>query len=162
MTIQDAIYLKQNSREKSSKLIFPLTNKFTENKVLSELMCNVFTIHILKVFLNVPPPTNFVLSVYANDIKMDSIAINQQDNINIIGQEYEKILLNPLAKVSELSFMLTDMDDLENTVNLGNGNISIIIRNYEPQAEFNNNYNELNPNYNPNIFIEDSSSLEED
>ena len=192
MSIQDLKYLKQNSRENSVKLHFPFNylktkdikdtktienvylNIFSDNVSLNTLskriedknnfiLNNVFTIHILDVYLSSSPTINYILSVYANDNLMDSIAINQQSNCNIIGKEYEKIMVNPLAKVTELTFKLTennnDSSPLEANIQ---GNVSIIIRNYEPQTEFNDKYNELNPQYNPHITLDYTSSDEED
>jgi len=154
MTIQDIKYLKQNSIESSIKMFFELNNLSTQKKNIN-LITNIFTIHILYMFNN-PPSTNFILSVYANDNKMDSVAINQQQNYNIIGREYEKKIINPLAKVSELIFKLTDCYDNVIDTDIGIGNVCILIRNYEPQTEFNDNYNELNPQYSPQIELEDS------
>ena len=161
MSIQDLKYLKQNSRENSTKIFFTLKNLFTGKQLLNDLISNVFTIHILDVFVDISQSTNYVLSVYANDNKMDSIAINQQSNCNITGKEYEKTILNPLAKVTELKFTLTDFEN--NEINdIGTGNVCILVRNYEPQTEFNDNYNELNPQYNPHITLDYTSSDEED
>ena len=164
MSIQDLKYLKQNSRENSTKLFFSLNNLFTEKQLLNDIINNVFTIHILDVFLNISATSNYVLSVYANDHKMDSIAINQQRNLNITGREYEKTMLNPLAKVAELTFKLTDFQNKEitETTQYEDGNICILIRNYEPQTEFNDNYNELNPQYDPHVTLDYTSSDEED
>lgn len=160
MSIQDRKYLKENSIEKLSKLYFKLDNIFTEKQFLPDLVTNVFTIHILDVFLNTTITDNYIMRVYANDIEMDSIAINQQRNLNIIGKEYEKKIINPLAKVSELVFELKDFNNNIIT-DVGNGNACILIRNYELQTEFNDNYNELNPEYNPHITFDSSSSDEE-
>ena len=161
MSIQDRKYLKHNSRENSLKVYFSLDNLFNVKKKLNDLINNVFTIHILDVYLNESPSTNFLLSIYANDNKMDSIALNQQRNYNVTGREYEHIILNPLAKVTEITFKLTDFSNVERTY-VVKGNVCILIRNYEPQTEFNDNYNELNPQYNPHITIEDSDEEESD
>ena len=185
MSIQDNKYLKQNSRENSVKLHFPFNyskinsennlvnfNIFSGNVSLNTfskriedkndfVLNNVFTIHILDVFLNEPISSNYIISVYANDNKMDSMAINNQSNLNITGREYEKTMINPLAKVTELKFKLCDFDNNEIT-DIGTGNISIVVRNYEPQTEFNDNYNELNPQYNPHVTLDYTSSDEED
>ena len=164
MSIQDRKYLKQNSRENSIKMFFSLKNLFSQKKMLHDLVNNVFTIHILDVFIKNTVNVNCILSVYANDNIMDTIAINQEQNLNITGREYEKIMINPLAKVTELTFKLHDFDNNEiiNTTEYDNGNICILIRNYEPQTEFNDNYNELNPQYNPHVTLEYTSSDEED
>ena len=206
MSIQDLKYLKQNSRENSVKLHFPFNylktienkNKTIENVYLNIfsgnvslntlskriedkndfILNNVFTIHILDVYLSSSPTINYILSVYANGNLMDSIAINQQSNSNITGREYEKIMVNPLAKVTELTFKLTENNNIINDSSPSDpdpeaepepepeaniqGNISILIRNYEPQTEFNDNYNELNPKYNPHITLDYTSSDEED
>ena len=207
MSIQDLKYLKQNSRENSVKLHFPFNylktienkeNKTIENVYLNIfsgnvslntlskriedkndfILNNVFTIHILDVYFSSSPTINYILSVYANDNLMDSITINQQSNCNITGREYEKIMVNPLAKVTELTFKLTENNNIINDSSPSDpdpeaepepepeaniqGNISILIRNYEPQTEFNDNYNELNPQYNPHITLDYTSSDEED
>ena len=168
MSIQDRKYLKQNSRENSLKVYFSLDNLFNKKKKLNDLISNVFTIHILDVFLNESPSTNFKLSIYANDNLMDSIALNQNRNCNVTGREYEHIMLNPLAKLTEITFKLTNFDNVDvlyqKKLDISIGNICILIRNYEPQTEFNDNYNELNPQYNPHFTIEDSDedSDEED
>ena len=163
MSIQDLKYLKQNSRENSLKVYFSLDNLFNKKKKLKDLISNVFTIHILDVYLDISPSTKYILSIYANDNKMDSIALNQQINLNVTGREYEHIMINPLAKVSELTFKLTDFDNtiIENS-NIEDSNVCILIRNYEPKTEFNDNYNELNPQYNPHITIEDSDEEDYD
>ena len=95
--------------------------------------------------------------------------MNQENNINITGREYEKNVINPLAKVSELVFTLLDFTNPTNKITQEilstiTGSITLIIRNYEPETEFNNVYNELNPEYNPNTFLNEfsSSSDEED
>jgi len=146
------------------KMFFSLNNLFSQKKILNDLVNNVFTIHILDVFIKNTVNVNCILSVYANDNKMDSIAINQEINSNITGREYEKIMINPLAKVTELTFKLHDFDNNEiiDTTEYDNGNICILIRNYEPQTEFNDNYNELNPEYNPHVTFDYTSSDEED
>ena len=162
MSIQDNKYLKQNSRENSVKMFFPLHSLFAEKKKLSYLINNVYTIHILDVFLNDNPTSTCIMSVYANDTKMDSVVLNQQRNLNMNGKEYEKVILNPLAKVIDLTFKLTDFENNSINVDIGHGNVCILIRNFEPQTEFNDNYNELNPQYNPHIMLEDSSSSDEE
>jgi len=164
MSIQDLKYLKQNSRENSIKMYFSLNNLFLEKKMLNDLINNVFTIHILEVFINNSVNVNCILSVYANDIKMDSISINQEQNCCITGRDYEKTMINPLAKVTELTFKIHDFDNNEimDTTAYDSGNICILIRNYEPQTEFNNNYNELNPQYNPHITLDYTSSDDEE
>ena len=127
MSIQDLKYLKKNSRENSMKFHFPLSSL---SQILGDtnnfIINNVFTIHILEVFINDPLFSNYgdcILNVYANDIKMDSIAINQQRNLNFTGLEYEKKIINPLAKVSELKFKWTTFDNDEITNIEVNGNI---------------------------------------
>ena len=164
MSIQDLKYLKQNSRENSIKMFFSLNNLFSQKKKLNDLVNNVFTIHILDVFINNTDNEKCILSVYANNNKMDSIAINQERNWNITGREYEKTMINPLAKVTELTFKIHDFDNNEimNTSAYDSGNICILIRNYEPQTEFNDNYNELNPQYDPHVTLDYTSSDEED
>ena len=187
MTIQDTKYLKLNSRENSLKIHLPFNytkrnknyidenfNIFTSSISLNYsdliedkngfVISNVFTIHILDAFfIDNVSLTIYAMDVYANDIKMDSISINSNRNLNITGKEYEKKLLNPLAKVTELTFKLKYYSNANIENSTLNGNVCILIRNYEPQTEFNDNYNELNPQYNPNIIMydEDSSSDEE-
>ena len=188
MSIQDINYLKQNCRENSMKFYFPFNYKksdssnnfldlniFRDNVSLNTfskrledkndyIINNVFTIHILNVFIKDEenfPYGNCILTVYANDHKMDSISINQQINNNIIGKEYEKIILNPLAKVTELTFKFYDFENNE-IINDIDGNISILIRNFEPKTDFNDNYNELNPQYDPHIAFNYTSSDEDD
>ena len=217
MTIQDLKYLKDNSIENSFKFHFPFKyvktnigdneplncNIFDSATSLNKqsrrneeknnfVLNNVFTIHILNVFFKDLLNLNYVFSVYANDTLMDSVSINQNSNLNVFGREYEKILKTPLAKVSELSFKLTDFDD--NVIKLkesGNdstgtipsnskinsntdsdlkldldGNVCVLIRLYESHTYFNDNYNDLNPQYDPNMHAldldENSSSEEED
>lgn len=162
MTIQDKNFLKLNSIENSTKIHFSLNDIFLNKKVLDDIIHNMFTVHILDVYLNDIPLNNNILTVYANDNKMDSIVLNQQRNYSITGREYEKSLINPLAKVSALTFKLTNFNNQLSNSDLNNGNISILIRNYEPQTEFNNNFNDLNPQYNPHFIPEDSTSSEEE
>ena len=176
MTIQDLNYLKENSEEDFEKFHFNIKNEMNGKLILNDsiynmlssdysinnygILYNVFTIHILTVYSSTLL-NPLILNIYANDIKMDSIMINNSGLIyNTTGLQYEKIVKPVLSKVSELSYKITTLNGSESDFEL---NITCIIRFYKPTKEFNNIYNELNPQYDPNILpLESESESESD
>ena len=156
MTIQDINYLKTNSKENIHKFHFEISTQ-NGNFILPDdiILTNIFTVHILNVYC-----TNFsqnnILTLSANNIKMDSIQISAAGNTsNTIGKEYEK-QFHPLAKVNNVSW------ELENSISSNEKMfVTFIVRNYEVAREFNNVFNELNMNYDPHVIPESSGSESE-
>jgi len=173
MSIQDLIFLKNNSQKEIEKFYFSVTNtrgtlklNNSLNNIINDenlttkyrIIHNVFTIHILSVNVFGLQLNPYIFNIFANNIKMDAILLNQNGLIhNTIGIEYEKII-HPLCKLSEIEYnlvpLISDVFDVSNIQING----TIIIRNYKPNKIFDNVYNDLNPQYNPNVILSESES----
>ena len=169
MSIQDLNFLKHNSEKKNTKYFCEIktqsgTIKFnnslynvldTEVKTTDDhLIYNIFTIHIVKVDV-IDVTKECILHIFADNIKMDSIFLSKNGIVyGTNGIEYENII-HPISKLSEMKYEIISNDGSEVIVNL---NITVIVRNYHSKIEFNNNYNDLNPTYDPNILPLESES----
>ena len=97
----------------------------------------------------------YILKVYANDIEMDTMLIFSSGLITSdLKIDYENKLEVPIAKLTNITFKIYDFNNnvvFDNSVS--DTYLTCIIRYYEPISNFNMNYNELNPHYDTNRFL---------
>lgn len=159
MTIEDINHLKKNSVEDIHKIHI----HFNSNNIISKIdtITNVFAINIYKISMksNIQEFTPFKLKVYANNILMDSIYVVNSNDIILQTREFEKCI-HPITSLEEITIEVDEeKKKLQEDIDLY---ISVSIHNYKPYTEFNDIYNELNPQYNPNDLIWGNSDSEYD
>jgi hypothetical protein len=129
-----------------------MSNSYPEDAF--NIISNVYTIHILSVSSTINIP--HVFAIEGNGKKMDSILLHSSGpSHNTVGKEYE-LIVEPIAKLCNITYSISALTNDLFIPDKFDMYVSIIIRNYKPFPDFNNKYEELNPEYNP-YYIPDNS-----
>ena len=81
-------------------------------------------------------------------LELDSIFVTSEDEIVVHTRDFEK-KIHPISKLNEVDVIVKKEEN--SNLDLQNIYITFSIHNYVPYKELNDTYNDLNPQYNPEI-----------
>jgi len=159
MTIQSIKELKENSITDSHKFHFNLLNEtllfFNKHEQHDNVINNIFTASIYNINCVLKDSLNnqcYVVELYSeNNIFLDTVSFFTTDNSTSFT--IFKKLVHPLSKSSHFLYKIYDIDynSVDPTTIFDLFTATIVVNNYQPYSDFNNNYQDLNPQYNPDI-----------